>query len=270
MSIDLDKFPQPLRIKLIKLGEQFGSQDTLDQANQTLGAYAKHEKVLQGFSTKDAKRLTDARDGLVDAGVGRDTAKGTKKVTGKAYVDAVSQAQTARLSARVVLASAQEELEESSDVGAEEAERKAAAALSLTRLAPSKAEPLAKQLSQLLAALKEPVVAAAAAEHDAKEAVAALEKAIAALRSADQKDVGARGTPVETERLDLLDGLIVRLTRRARRAAAAAAKRLGNPALVDEFKLDKLYRSKGGAPLAEEEGDDEETEDGAEGGARGR
>lgn len=56
----------------------------------------------------------------------------------------------------------------------------------------------------------------------------------------------------------------MRLTRRARRAAEAAAKRLGNPALVEEFKLDKLYRSKGGAPASEEEGDEEETGDGSE------
>jgi hypothetical protein len=47
MTINLDTILQPRRGKLIKLGEQFGSQDTLDQANQTLGAYAKHAKTLQ-------------------------------------------------------------------------------------------------------------------------------------------------------------------------------------------------------------------------------
>ncbi|HEU4408757.1 MAG TPA: hypothetical protein VFS43_26080 [Polyangiaceae bacterium] len=261
MPIDLSTIPEALRTKLIKLGEQYGSQDTLDQANQTLGAYAKHAKALPGFSSKDAKRLEEARDALLEAGVGRDAVKGTKKATGKAYVEAVRKAQAARLSARALLASAHEDLEESSAPEAREAERKASAALALTRVGPTKAEPLAQQLAQLAAALKDPAVAAAA--EGADEAVGALEAATQALRQADQTDVARRGTPVETETLDLLDGLIVRLTRRARRAAGAAARLGGNPALAQAFQLDKLYRSKGGAPPR----DDDEGEGGDDGGA---
>jgi hypothetical protein len=58
---------------------------------------------------------------------------------------------------------------------------------------------------------------------------------------------GARGTRVETEQLDLLDGIIVTLVRNARKAARAAAKRLGKPSLVADFELTKLYE-----PRAEE------------------
>jgi hypothetical protein len=110
-----------------------------------------------------------------------------------------------------------------------------------------------QQLVLLGDALKNKVVAAEAKEQGGPEAVAELEASIAALRKADQEDVGVRGTPVETMKLDLLDGIIVQQVRRARRAALAASKRLGNPALVEAFKLDKLYRSKGGAPAGEED-----------------
>jgi len=256
MALDLDKIPQPLRGKLIKLGEQFGSQDTLDQANQTLAAHKKHAEALKGsgFAAKHAKELEDARDGLVNAGVGRETAKGKKKATGKAYVDAMNQALAARLNARAVLAGVQEDLEGSTGAAAAAAERAVVAALSQTRVAADKAEPLAQQLVQIRDLLQDKVVAAEAAEQGGPEAIAALEGAIAALRKADQEDVGGRGTPVETETLDLLDGVIVQRVRRARRAAVAAAKRLGNPALVEAFKLVKLYRSRaGGAPGEETE-----------------
>jgi hypothetical protein len=263
MAIDLSTIPEPLRKRLIKLGEQYGSQDTLDQANQTLGAYAKHAKTLPGFSAKDAKRLEEARDALLEAGVGRDAVKGAKKATGKAYVEAVRQAQAARLSARALLASAHEDLEESSASGAREAEGKASAALALTRVGPTKAEPLAQQLAQLVAALKDPAVAAAS--EGAAEAVGALEAAIQALRQVDQADVARRGTQAETETLDLLDGVIVRLTRRARRAAGAAARLGGNPSLAQAFQLDKLYRSKGGTPPKDDdEGEGDDVDEGAE------
>jgi hypothetical protein len=262
MEIDLEKLPNARKLKLIRLGEQFGSQDTLDQANQTLGAYKIHGPLLKtsGFGAKHAAELEGARDGLVAAGVGREAAKGKKKVTGEAYVAAYSQAATARINARAVLAGVKEDLEASDAAEAAEAERIVASALRQTRAAAKKAEPLAQQLALLVPALKDAVVAKEAADQGGPEALADLEASIAALRKADQEDVGVRGTPVETEKLDLLDGIIVQQVRRARRAALAASKRLGNPALVEAFKLDKLYRSKGGAPAGEEgtEEDDEE------------
>jgi hypothetical protein len=263
MTIDLEKIPKTRRLKLIQVGEQFGSQDTLDQANQTLDAYEKYAPLLKisGFGAKHAAELTDARDGLVTAGVGREAAKGKKKITGEAYVAAYSQATTARLHARAVLAGVKEDLEASEEAEAAEAARIASAALRQTRAAAKKAEPLVQQLALLVGGLKNETVAKEAADQGGPEALTALEASIAALRKADQEDVGVRGTPVETEKLDLLDGIIVQQVRRARRAALAASKRLGNPALVEAFKLDKLYRSKGGAPGGDEGTDMDDAED---------
>ena len=45
----------------------------------------------------DAKRLEDARDGLMAAGVGREAARTGKKATNKAYADAVRDGKAKRL-----------------------------------------------------------------------------------------------------------------------------------------------------------------------------
>jgi hypothetical protein len=53
-----------------------------------------------------------------------------------------------------------------------------------------------------------------------------------------------RGTPEETQRLDQIDGIIIDICRRARDAAVAASKHLGDPAILKAFKLDKLYAAR--------------------------
>ncbi len=255
MAFNTETIPQIRRVTLIKLGEEFGSQDTLAQANQTLDAYQKHAATLKifGFTSAQAQELEGARDGLSQAGIGRESAKGRKKVNGQAYVDAMNNAQTARLVARAVLIGVREDIE--GNLSASSANQVVAAALLQTRVAPTKAEPMAQQLDLLVIALKKPDVASLVAGQGGPEAVSALDAAIVALRKADQEDVGVRGTPAETEMLDLLDGVIVQNVRRARRAATAAGRKLGNEAIVKEFKLDKLYRSRAGGPPAEETDD---------------
>jgi hypothetical protein len=255
MAFDIDKIPQIRRVTLIKLGETFGSQDTLAQANQTLGAYQEHSAILKpyGYTAAHAEELEGARDGLSNAGVDRESAKGKKKVNGQAYVGAMNQAQTDRLVGRSLLIGLREDIE--GDSSAIAVDQDAAAALVQTRVAPDKAEPMAQQLELLAIALKKPDVASRLADQGGPEAASALDGAVIALRKADQEDVGVRGTPVETAMLDLLDGIIVQNVRRARRAAATAARKSGNDAILREFKLDKLYRTRAGGPPAEEQDD---------------
>jgi len=267
MALDLNAFPAAARTRQIRLGQQFGSQDTLDQANQTILAYATHGVALApyGFTTLDAQRLADARDLLVTSGVGRQTARGQKKVTGQAYTDALKTAQASRLSARAILAGVEEDLEESPTPGAEDAARLVATTLTQTRAASDKAEKLAQQLDQLAATLQHPSIAPTATPRGGPEAIATLTAAAAALRKADQDDATIRGTPAETQRLDQIDGIIVRLARRARKAALAAAKATGNPALAEAFRLDKLYQSRGPSSADGEDQEAEGEEDAAEG-----
>lgn len=121
---------------------------------------------------------------------------------------------------------------------------------------------MATQLTVVAGALKHSAVAAAVLELGGPAAVADAETAISALRKADEDASGARGTPAETAHLDLVDGMIVQLTRRMRRAAAAVAKAKGDAALVALFKLDQLYGHRAAPPPEEE--DDGGEDDGGE------
>lgn len=256
MALNLDAYPPKVKAQQIKLGQQFGSQDTLAQAQQTLDSYAKHGAALgPRFAAADALRLADARDLLITAGVGREVVRGQKKVTSKAYVDAVKDGQAERLDARALVEALKDDLEEA---GNEAAAAIISAALKQTQVASDEAEALAKQLDVLKGALENTEVATAAAGRGGPAAVTELTTAATKLRAADQADAGVQGTPAETQKLDQIDGIIVRLVRRARRAAIAAGRKKGDEALADAFKLDKLYQSRAPASSrGEEDGEDE-------------
>jgi hypothetical protein len=263
MPLDLDAFAPAARTRQIKLGQGFSSQDTLDQANQTLAALVEHGATLAlyGYLARDTQQLTDARDLLVAAGVGREAARGKNKVTSQMLADALKNGQSSRLRARAILTGVQEELEDS---GAVEAERMVKAALQQTAATPDTAEGLATQLDVLTQTLINAAISEMANERGAIAAIAALSQGGSGLRTADQSRPAGRGTPAETQRLDQIDGIIVRLTRRARKVAVVAARDLGNPALAHAFRLDKLYRIRGGTAPGNGEGDELDDGDGGD------
>jgi hypothetical protein len=242
MALDLEKIPAATRKELIEVGRRFGSEDTLAQAEQTLGALGKYgsKLVLWGFNEADVKRLEGARDGLMAAGVGREAARVGKKATNKAYADAVREGKAKRLRARAVLSGARRAL---ADHGDTDAVRDVDAELSHASTAGANASALAGQLDALHKALTAPAVAKAAKQRGGPEVVAALVTCAAALRAVSQDAATVPGTPEETERLDLLDGIIVGLSRDARKAARAAAKDSAEPAMAAAFELTKLYGS---------------------------
>jgi hypothetical protein len=255
MPLDFEAVAHAARARQIALGQRFGSQDTLNQANQTLAAYDEYGTALApyGFVTKDAQQLRDARDLLVEAGVGREVARGKNKITGQALTDSMTQGQNGRLRARSILENVLEELEEA---GVEGAARTVGTALQQTAVAAEAAEGMAAQLELLAHTLTAEDIRAVAEERGGEDAVTALELATRGLRAADQDHTGGRGTPAETQRLDQIDGIIVRLSRRARKAAVAAGRALGNPALAHAFRLDQLYRTRASAPPDDAPGED--------------
>ncbi len=246
MSLDLSTLSPSARSSYITLGKVFGSTDTLNQANQTLQGLAAHgpDLVLHGFSQADATRLQEARDALSAASVGRAGVRGDKKVTSATFVAAMTAGKAMRATGRAVLQGTRRVLHEQSDAPAAEGVKLIDATLAQTRSAEYSAEKLAGQLDTLRAVFTDAAVAAAAADRGGPQTVTDLEAKANALRTAASARAGAGGTPVATEEMDLLDGLIVTLARDARRAAREAARRLGKPALAADFELTHLYAAR--------------------------
>lgn len=243
MPLDLSKIPPAARKALIQNGKKFGSGDTLAQANKTLKGLETHGAKLEehGFGPDDVEELKSARDGLVAAGVSREDKRVNKKSTNQAHADAMRTAQQVRLRSRSVLKAARRVIAQTGTEAAEETLRTIDAVLGKGTVAGDDAEKLATQLDQLRAALEDSAIKPAVEGRGGPKAVADLKTQSATLRKASETTAAPRGTPQETEQLDLLDGIILSLVRGAREAADAASKALGEPALLTEFELSELY-----------------------------
>jgi citrate lyase beta subunit len=114
-------------------------------------------------------------------------------------------------------------------------------ALEQTRLQEKEPRALADQLEHLSGALGAPGIAELVRERGGEDLSGALRAKVEALRAISEERAVPRGTPEETEALDVLDGLVVSLLRRARRAAVAAARATGNRAILTPFTLNLLY-----------------------------
>jgi hypothetical protein len=250
MGINVTGLSTAAREELLAVGRQYGSQDTLAQAKQTLNALKKYGEILvsHGFSVADGTSLAQAREQLEQAGVGREGMRSGRKETNLAFLTALGVAKGKRSQARSILKAAADVLR---SAGSEAAAERATATLQQTRSVGDRAEPLAAQLAQLRSALIDSEIAKAAEDRGGPAASAGLESAAAALRAASQNRAKVAGTPAATQEMDLLDGFIVQLARRARHAARSAAREKGDPALAVEFELTRLYRPRaGGGPAA--------------------
>ena len=138
---------------------------------------------------------------------------------------------------------------------------------------PDDGEPMARQLELLQQILAKKDIAAVVKGRGGPEALEAVQAAVAALRAADQARPRTLATPSETQRLDLLDGVIVDLSRSAYQAARAAARALGQPSLEEELALTGLYgrRRRPGQPGSPDpnSGDDDRDDDGDDDGDDG-
>jgi len=240
MALDLDKIAPKARAELIKLGKRYSSDDTLAQAEQTVSGLDKHSDKLapMGFNDHDTQRLKDARQALIDAGVGREAARTGKKVTNKAYDGAMKTGKAKRTRARSVLSSCKRVLHEHDETDAMNA---IDAVLDQTGTAPDDASKLATQLDAYVSALSRADVAKVAKTRGGPALLPELGACAAQLRAVSQDAATVQGTPAETSKLDLIDGIIIGLARDARKAAQAASKELGDPAILAAFELTKLY-----------------------------
>ncbi|HVK68620.1 MAG TPA: hypothetical protein VM694_29375 [Polyangium sp.] len=251
MPLDTTTLAPKAREEYLRIGKQFGSTDTLNQANKTLEALQKYGPALKhhGFNAADGARLSEARGALIDAGVGRAEVAGQRKLTNIGFVAALKEGKSARETARSILHTGRNTLEEKGNEGAANL---ITVALDQTRASQDDAEKLAVQLDTLRDALQREDVTAVVGDRGGPEAVARLGQAAGTLRAAAKERAGA-STVAATEQLDLLDGIVVSLARSARKAARAAARETKQPALAAAFELTHLYGPRGDRSQAPEE-----------------
>ncbi len=237
MKIELQNIPIEVRGRLAALGRQFGSPDTLAQAEETLAACDRYGPLLadHGFIASDIQRLRAARDMLRELGVGSDAPISARKQTSIRYVRAMRDGKTLRLRARSILHIVMQRLANSGDPIQVEAARAVSAALEQTGSSRGDPVRLAAQLDQLRAIHTMARVDRAVADRGGPSLVPLLAESAEQLRATAHEP-----RPDDMNSVDFVDGIIVELVRDARRASRSASRSLGQPEVAAAFELVRL------------------------------
>lgn len=245
-----ENLPSGLRAKFIETGRDFGSDRTYAQAQETLKNARENEAALRqvGFGSPQIDRLQTAADAQKELGADRDLARTGEGIATRERNDAEKEGKHARTVATVALTTASGELQFASEI---DAAREVDQVLHQVSVGSGSHLPtLSSHLGMLAGVLAVAPVAAVLADIGGPEAAKQVTEAKAKVDDAIRRGKSnASHTPEQTEQLDLLDGIVVDLVRKARKAARAASKKLGRPALAKLFELDLLY----GRPKAKKE-----------------
>lgn len=229
----------------IKQGKQFGSQMVINQGNQTLNGLAVHREVLAecGFSGKDEVRLREGvemLDGLLgDRGGEKGRRKGLTKREGRL----VGEAKQSVAKGLVVVEGVISDLRNDDSKEAEQAQGDLEVMREAIQRGAKNEDTLPGAMRDLHKALSHPKAVALA---DDRGGVALREVLLVqadGLKKIQEARALRPGTPEHTARLDLLDGIVLELVRRARKSAKAAARAKGQPVIERAFLLDQLYSS---------------------------
>lgn len=239
MSIDLDAIPSEVRARLIAVGAQFGSADTLAQADATLQACELYASRLEehGFIAPDVERLRIARDLLRETGAADEPPASARKLTSIEYVRELREGKTLRQQARAILHIIMQRLTFSPDPVQLEAARSVGSSLDRTQSSRGDAIQLAGQLDQLRATLTMARVERLAANRGGPSLVPRMARVADRLRAITADRKGSE----QGDRIDLIDGIIIEHVRDARRAARSAARADSAPEIAAAFELVRLY-----------------------------
>lgn len=248
MAFDPTLIAPEEKVRLRRIGASFGSSDALAQADVTLKYATKHISILpmHGFGPVQLAQLEDARAASIAQGVQRADTRTGRKVTKTALLDAMFAGKSVRMRARTIYTNARGTLAAAGNQPA--SVRTIDSVLAATSSAGSDSDELATQMQQLQNLLTDTAIRGAVGEEVATALETDLRTRRDALLIARGEGASTRGTPTDTDLIDLIDGVIVELVRAARRAARSAARELGQPAIADELQLNELYHTTGRAP----------------------
>jgi hypothetical protein len=164
---------------------------------------------------------------------------GASKVAAEAYLTALRNAKHERLSVRTLLNTCVSPLRDVSNL--HDAQR-AQSLLEQTSAAPNDTT-LIDHMKRLYAMLIEPVLLPVIVNRGRSSMIVRVQNASESLLAAVRQRAVNSDVSAASDERDILDGILVTLTRSAAAAAGVAARRLGQPALAAEFKLVYFRRS---------------------------
>lgn len=251
MTIDtiLSSLSPEARLEAIEVGAQFNKDEVLSQIALTRAAFAINGAALgrHGFTAEDAAELADVEGAIRGASEGRTDASLEGRASRLAFKQTVSGAKAGVKAATALLRNLGSAVARRPDPDNPEASPKLGAVLAAVGPVGRSPSRIAAQVELLLSALSEPSIAKVGEARGGPEAKAQLEAAQRALEEGRLVRAGSTGTPRETQAQNLLEGLAVQYLREARKAARAAADRLGDPALARAYELTALYAARGEA-----------------------
>lgn len=246
--MDLNQYVGKRREDLVRLGRLWGSLTIKEQTNAILALLRENEEILAkyGILALDREEL-EALAGFYPQELEERTDKKLgNTLTSRTLREVVQTAHTARRGSRSLLEIVGNRLNgrdvSGDDPDAVRQERlQVEAALQSTSRKLNDAQGTHAQLLTLSKCLALPITARIAAPRGADRLQAALSTSLTALTSAIDDMQQLTTTSALTERLDLIDGLIVERLREISHAAKNAAKEEGRPQLAHAFRLSLLY-----------------------------
>jgi hypothetical protein len=248
MPFDFASLTPRERDRYREIGEQYTTLDVLAQASKTLSAYELYGHLLAdlGFGPDDGAELFQRREFLRESDAGHIQAVDDRRLLGKTYQATKREAKDERTSARTLISMIIAPLSKSNPELAQRAE--------LVHEQTSNVrgdKQLVDQLKTFHDLLSAPALASIIANRGGPRILAALETSHSGLIAAMQERASTPEVSSSSEHRDILDGAVVVLCRAARDASRVAARRHGQPAIAEAFKLDLLRRrSRRNAPAA--------------------
>ncbi len=247
MTLDITSLSPRARERYLTIGRRYPSEDVLAQAHKTLLAHQKygHLLIIYGFGLGDAERLGEGRDQLHARMVGRTHVSSDRKVLRDFHAIARRRARDERT---CIVAALELVLDNLFEANLHEVAGRVVVALEQTEVSPPSDQKLLEQLDTLEEMLIDPVVVAFMVDRGGPEILLRLQQARTDLTSTTRQRAGKPDVSAIADERDILDGIIVSLARAARKAARAAARHLGQPAIGTEFKLIHLRSRSGRTP----------------------
>jgi hypothetical protein len=231
-------------------GERVTTSDAVAQAHKTMGAFRLFgvQVAEDGYGPEDHERLSDATDTLLERYTDRSEALDASKLSGITYHTARRGARQGRQSARTLFNTCIAPLR---DTGKLQEVARIESLLKQTRAAPDD-NALIDHLKRLHAMLNEPMLEPYVAGRGGASISARLQSSREAFMAAIRERAAHPDVAATSEDRNIIEGIIVVNCRNAYAAARIAARRLGQPAIANEFKLVYLRSSTRTTPVEDE------------------